>query len=223
MALGDFPQVPEELVGRIVTLTDQYKSDNLSVERIRDSIISSMGRTRIDERGITLFGDFGDMVFDQDDFTAMAESLMNLVDFAFIINGKEFLIKRGDTIEKVKIGPIVKRSEIYSVSSRHESLPMVEYDPDENGHYPENVLEMAEKVIFHFLDSYTGLTNGKGEPGFSIHRMEEFAGWLENWQDFSKGLDILIPLLELTVKKKIMKTGEAALSLADDILTRCGV
>ncbi len=61
------------------------------------------------------------------------------------------------------------------------------------------------------------------EPGFVIHQYEGFAGWLKDYKEFAKGMDILIPLLELTTKKKITKTGESAFLLIGDVLTRCGV
>lgn len=220
MAITDFPKLPEDLNKRIGELNSKIKTGNISRERVVNNVLSALGRMRIDKNGIHISGDFGKIAFDADDLNAMTESVENLLDFLTIIYGKEFYIKTGNKIEKIKLGFPLRPEEVRKIPEKdQDEVPVVEFKPDENGNYPENRLQL---VISFFKKQFVDRVDVP-HPGFVIHQLEGFARWLKDYKEFTKGMDVFIPLLELTTKKKIISKGEPAFSLVDEVLTRCGV
>ena len=220
MAITDFPKIPGELSARIGELNKKIKDGTISIERVKDNALLAMGKLRIDKTGMKTIGDFGKIEFDINDLKALMDSLENLIDFLYILYGKSFYVKTGEKIEKISLSIPFKPKAVNDIPEKdEEEVPVVEFKPDENGKYPEKRLHL----VIDFFKKRFGDRVNVPNPGFVIHQYEGFAGWLKDYKEFTKGMDILIPLLELTTKKKIIKNGESALLLIGDVLTRCGV
>lgn len=220
MAITDFPRMPGELNVRIGELKKKMKEGEIPMEKVKEKALTAMGRFRIDKNGMNTFGEFGKIEFDSDDLKAMMESAENFVDFMSILIGKEFYIKSGNKIEKIRLGIPFKPKEVNEIpEEEEEDVPVVEFKADENGKYPEHRLAL----VLDFFKKRFGDKIDVAEPGFVIHQYEGFAGWFKDYEELTKGLDAAIPLLELTTKKKIIKTGESLFLLIGDVLTRCGV
>lgn len=220
MAIMDFPRVPEELSLRIAELNRKMKGAEISRDDVIQNTIAALGKTRIDSNGIRTSGDFGEIVFDTDDLKAFIESGASGIDVCYIFKGKEFYVKTGNKIEKVRIGfPPVTREVAEIPEADAEEMAIVEFLPDQNGNYPEKRLP----IIFNFLKKRLSQRGIVPDPGFVIYNHEAFAGFMENWKEFSTLLNVSVSLSELTTKKKIIQTGESAFMLIADILKRCGV
>lgn len=220
MAISDFPKVPGELQKRIGELTKKMKDAEISQDDVIQNAVAAIGKTRIDNNGIRTFGNFGEIVFDSDDLKALIESGSKGIELLFILNGKEFYVKAGSKIEKIKVGFPPGPKEVSEIPEEdEEEVPIVEFKPDKDGNYPENRVQI---VLDFFKKRFVDRVPVR-EPGFVIHNYEAFAGFIKDWKDFSLLLEAPVALLELTTKKKIMRTGESAYMLLGDILTRCGV
>ena len=219
MSIFDFPNIPDDLVTRVTELGSKIKNREIPKETIIQQALEAMGRVRIDNEGIHLAGGFGKMEFDSYDFKSMIESLTNLVEFIYILDGKQFLVQCDKKIEKITLGLPPKTEEVKRLTEKDEELALVEFEPDASGNYPEKRLQ----VVLNYLKDRYGAQLNIRHPGFKIHRIEEFAGWMKDWKEFAIMMNITFSLTELTTKRKIMQTGESAFQLAGDILNRCGV
>ena len=133
MAITDFPKIPDDLNQRIGELTNKVKKSEISQEDVIRKTFTALGKTRIDHTGIKTSGQFGEIGFDSDDLKAMIESGKYGMELASVLYGKEFLIKAGNKIEKIKLGLPFKTIIDHISENDQETLPIIEFKPDEDG------------------------------------------------------------------------------------------
>lgn len=220
MAIGDFPRIPDGMNERIMELTRHVNENEISNKTIFKAMAAEAGKTRLDHQGIRTCGAFGEIFFDPDDLKALIKTGEIGIDLIHITNGSIFYIKTGKKIEKVKLFYIPIISEVRNIPEKdEEEVSIVEFLPDKDGNYPQERLP----IIFSYLKKQFIEGEPVREPEFIIRNFEGFAGFLNDWKEFSLLLELPTTLLELTIKEKIQKTGESAIHFIENILTRCGV
>lgn len=220
MAIGDIPKIPSEQLPRFRELIEKVRDDEIAPEAIRDAVLSVMGTVRIDASGISMKGDFGSVDFYPDEFKAMTASLLELIDFLPVLKNREFLVKKGDDIQKIKLGLTIKKSPATPADLDNESYPMVEFEDHGDDTGDNKMLDFITAAFFQDIDGTLDMPEG----GYKIHRLEEFAGWFgEGWGTFARLLNINVAALPLTSKGTLDRIGAAVPAFWDDVLKRCGV
>ncbi|MCP4682880.1 MAG: hypothetical protein GY864_11150, partial [Desulfobacterales bacterium] len=216
MTTGYSPGIPGETISQIKELIKEIKGKDLSSKEISQHIFSTMGKIRMDTDGINIIGDFGRMGLDSDEFKAATEAFLNLIDFLPELKGKEFIVKRGDDINKIRLGLIPKKCPATHMDANDDRFPMVEFDADKSD--SESMLGIVAK---HFSQRIANGPDTK-EPGFKIHRIEEFAGWFKTWNEFSSMIMVGIPILSLTKMRTVKRISASIPAFLSDVLNRCG-
>ncbi len=220
MAIGDIPKFPSEYASRGKKLIRKLEKNDLSMEEVKSTIASVLGRVTIDSKGIRIAGDFGSFEIDAEGFMAINESLRLLLDFLPVLDGKELFLKRGEEITRMVVTLPPKQTPATIYDFQESELPMIEFPPESKDKNNSNSDLKLFAAYFQGADS----TLGGLENNMKIHRMEELAGWLgDGWEGVVKLMDIGLPLLTLTTKETLDKLGESYPSFWDDVFKRCGV
>jgi len=213
MALGNLPGIPHEYYPRIGTLIQKLDDQELTLKEVGDNILCSLGRIRIDSRGISVSGDFGRIRFGPSEFRAIIDSVLNFIDYYPLLRDKELLIKQGNDIGKIKLGLLMRMVPSHLWESNNEKIPMIEI---------VSGLKSILSVLSYLIGDMDGVID-LGEKGFRIYRLEELLGWSADWQGFSRLMNVAIPALALTTREVADSVAGPTAELLDDILKRCGV
>ena len=134
---------------------------------------------------------FGSVNLNADEFKAIMASMTEFIDFLPVLKNREFLIKKGNDIKKIKLGLIPKKTKATIEDINNESYPMVEFNDHEKAAGDNKMLELVS-CFFQGLDGTIDLP----EAGYKVHRLEEFAGWFgDGWETFARLLSILMNIL----------------------------
>ncbi len=215
MTTGYSPGIPRETITQIRELMQKFKGDDLSPENISQHVFSAMGKIRMDTDGINIIGDFGSMGLDSDEFKAVTEALLNLIDFLPELKGKEFIVKKGDDINKIRLGLIPKKYPITHMDANDHRFAMIEFDPEKTGS------KSMVSVVMNYFSHRMANGSSTKEPGFKIHRIEEFGGWFESWKEFADMMKVSIPMLSLTKMRTIKRISASIPAFLSDVLNRC--
>ncbi len=222
MAIGDIPKFPLEYASRGKKLIQKLEKNDLSMDEVKNTIASVLGRVTIDTKGIRVAGDFGSFGINAEGFEAINESLRLLLDFLPVFEGRELFFKTGEKITKITVAFPPKQVPATLNEFQESEFPMIEFPSESKDKNSSNANMKMLAAYFQGADANLG--GGGFGNNIRIHRIEELAGWLgDGWEGVVKLMDIGLPLLTLTTKETLDKLGESYPSFWDDVFKRCGV
>ncbi len=196
MAFADFPKIPEEYKPRVKHLSEKIKNNEITREEVKSNTLTTLGKVTIGAEGIKAEGDYGSFEVDSRSITAGKEFLLYFYELLPRLWGKQFLIKRGNSIRKYKIGLGLKKLRASEGDINNLRLPIVEF----------------------VEDTATKKTRVK------VHRLEEFAAWLgEDWKGGSILFKLAVPASEFLTKEVLDKIDESMAPFCDQVFKKCGV
>ncbi len=196
MAFADVPKIPEEYKPRVEELTKKIKSKEITINEVASNILEVLGKVTIASNGIRAEGEFGRFEIDERAITATRDTLLYACELLPRFWGKKFLIQRGDSVRKVKIGLGLRKSRASAKDLNDQNIPIIEYISDPS----------------------------TGKNKIWIHRIEELAAWVgDDWEKGSILFKMAIPASEFLTKEVLDRLGEYMAPFCDQVLKKCGV
>lgn len=221
MSLGDIPKIPAKYKPRVRKLFQKIKANEISLEKLGETLLTAMGTVTMDAQGLTIAGAYGRFEIDKRILDDMEQSLtIALEALPVLLRKKQLLIKNGLEVTKLTMGPTgIWRTRPKPEDLKDKSLPIVEIIGDPKERQRKKVMNMFHVYLQSPLEEWEEVP-----VAIKVHRLEEIGTWMGNdWKTAGTLAKAMVPFTDLTTKEVLDKLNETMDPFCDHVLKQCGV